>query len=96
MKIAYFKREQEKGIFHYYKVYGGKGKTQNGFQEVINFLNGKPIISIEHNCPFDPNQPDVPFSLTGTWDTYEAGTPITREEYELAYKLATDQDFEIK
>ena len=93
MKIAYFKREQTEGIFHYYKVYGGPGKTKNGYQEVINFLNDIPLIYIEHNSLFDPQKPDAPFDLTGTWDTYEVGIPISKDEYEIAFKKAIDQDF---
>lgn len=61
MEIAYFKRRQCDNVFHYYKVYGGSGKTENGYQEVINFLNEIPIITIEHN--------DLK-NLTGTWCTY--------------------------
>lgn len=86
MEVAYFKVHQENNIYHYYKVVGGPGKTKNGFQEVINFLNDTPIISIEHN--------DIS-SLTGTWCQYEVGVRITKEEYEQAYTLATEGDFEI-
>lgn len=95
MEIAYFKREQRKGIFNYYKVFGGAGKTKNGYQEVVNFLNDKPIISVEHNLPYDPAHPDKPFELIGTWDTYEVGMPILEDEYNMAYKKATSQDFKV-
>jgi len=42
MEVGYFKRQQTGNIFHYYKVFGGTGKTKNGYQEVINFLNEVP------------------------------------------------------
>ncbi|MES2062555.1 MAG: hypothetical protein V4456_11585 [Bacteroidota bacterium] len=96
MEIAYFKREQRPGVFHFYKVYGGPGKTKDGYQEVINFLNEKPIISVEHNLPFDRNKPDEPFELTGTWCQYEVGVPISEAEYLEAYKKATTDDFALK
>lgn len=32
--------------------------------------------------------------LTGTWCTHEVGTPITKEEWEEAYELATEGDFD--
>ena len=86
MEIAYFKRPQRDKIYHYYKVFGGPGKTKEGYQEVINFLNDTPIISIEHN-----NNKD----LTGTWCQYEVGEPINKEEYEEAYNLATERTFKI-
>lgn len=41
---------------------------------------------IEHN---------VVSSLTGTWCQYEFGQPISKQEYEEAYKLATEGEFEI-
>lgn len=72
------------------------GKTKEGYQEVINFLNEKPIVSIEHNLPYDPSMPDKSFELTGTWCTYEVGIPITEEEYVKAYKKATNDEFSIK
>lgn len=95
METAYFKRKQSEEIFNYYKVVGGRGKTKHGYQEVINFLNDKPIIYIEHNMPYDPKAPDKPFELTGTWDTYEVGIPISKEDYDNAYRLATCKDFNI-
>jgi hypothetical protein len=89
MEIAFFKLHQHDNIFHYYKVFGGSGKTTNGYQEVINFLNEIPIISIEHNLPYNRNNPDQPFELTGTWCTYEVGIPITEQEYSEAFEKAT-------
>lgn len=44
MEIAFFKIQQRGDIFHYYKVFGGNGKTKDGYQEVINFLNDQPIM----------------------------------------------------
>lgn len=96
MEIAYFKRHQRGSIYHYFKVYGGNGKTKDGYQEVINFLNDIPIISIEHNQPYDPSNPDRPFNLTGTWCNYEVGTPILKEEYDLAFELAVSGQFSIR
>lgn len=89
MEIAYFKRLQRDNIYHYYRVFGGPGKTREGYQEVLNFLNSKPIISVERNYVDDPS------GLTGTWCQYEVGEPISKEEYEQAYKLATEGDFKI-
>lgn len=89
MKIAYFKRRQKETTYHYYKVVGGSGKTKNGYQEVLNFLNDTPIVTIEHNYVCDPS------GLTGTWCQYEVGEPISKEEYEEAYKLATEGEFKI-
>lgn len=87
MQIDYFKRLQTGKIYHYYKVVGGPGRTKKGFQEVLNFLNDKPLIYIEHN--------DIS-SLTGTWCTYEVGEPISRQEYEEAYKIAIEGEFEVR
>ena len=84
MEIAYFKRPQVEHTYIYIKVVGGPGKTENGYQEVISFLNEEPIISIEHN---DTS------SLIGTWCTYEVGELITKDEYKEVYKLATEVDF---
>lgn len=85
-QIDYFKREQRKGIYHYYKVSGGPGRTKDGYQEVINFLNDIPIICIEIN---DLND------CTGTWCTYEVGIPISKEEYQVAFNKATNDKFTI-
>lgn len=86
-EIAYFKRRQRSG-YHYYKVFGGPGKTPEGYQEVINFLNSQPMISIEHNYSAD-------HGLTGTWCTYEVGEPISRADYDAAYERATSGKFTI-
>lgn len=90
MQIAYFKRHQRDNIYHYYKVVGGPGKTKNGYQEILNFLNPEPMIILEHNYVSDPS------GLTGTWCQYEVGEPITQQEYEQAYKLATEGEFSIR
>ena len=88
MKVHYFKRLQKYGIYHYYKVYGSGDKIKrNGYQEVINFLNPDPIISTEHDS--DSN------GLTGTWCTIKVGIPITKQDWDEAYKLATEGDFKI-
>lgn len=92
MEIAYFKRHQEDGIYNFYKVFGGDGKTKNGYQEVINFLSDEPIIYVDHNNPYDPENPEKKFNLIGTWCTYEVGEPISKEEYNEAYQKATDND----
>lgn len=93
METAYFKRPQGPGNFHYYKVFGGPGKTAHGYQEVVNFLGPEPMIAVEHNHPYDPKNPDEPFSLTGTWCTYEVGIPISKQEYREAYQRATAMEF---
>jgi hypothetical protein len=77
--VHYFKRKQRGKIFHYYEVIGGSGKTKNGYQTVINFLNKFPIISVEHNDIKD---------LTGTWCQFEVGIPITEAEYKEAFEKA--------
>lgn len=74
--VHFFKRKQGQS-FHYYKVIGGSGKTENGYQIVINLLNKDPIISLKHNNTND---------LTGTWCLFEAGTPISAEEYTEVFK----------
>jgi hypothetical protein len=82
VQIAWFKRPQENGIYHYYEVHGGAGKTKEGYQVVINFLNDVPIIQVEHNDSSGLT------SLIGTWCTYEVGIPISEEEYRKAYEQA--------
>jgi|GEM_PF-5394006 len=71
---------------YYYKVSGGPGRTKDGYQEVINFLNDIPIICLEIN---DLND------CTGTWCTYEVGIPISKEEYQEAFNKATNDKFTI-
>ena len=88
-RVDYFKRFQGDGIYHYFKVYGGPGKTRDGYQEVLNFLNDVPIISVERNYVTDP------YGLTGTWCNFEVGEPITSEEYAQAYARATAGKFNI-
>lgn len=95
-EIAFFKRHQECGTFHYYKVFGGDGKTKDGYKEVINFLSNQPIISLDHNYPFDPSDPERIFNLTGTWCTYEVGMPISEQEYQQAYQEAVANEFAIR
>lgn len=55
MKADYFKRHQRDDIYHFIKVVGGPGKTKNGYQEVINFLNYTPIVRVEKNYETDPS-----------------------------------------
>lgn len=90
MEVHYFKRLQHYGLYHYYKVYGGRGKTKDGYQEVINFLNENPIIYVEKNYESDPS------GIEGTWSTFETGEPITKEVWEEAYQIATEGDFDIR
>lgn len=84
MQPAYFKKHQRNGIYHYYEVHGGPGKTKDGYQLVVNLLNDSPIISVEHNYEFDRS------GLTGTWCTYEVAIPITREEFMAVYNEALE------
>jgi hypothetical protein len=88
MPVAYFKRLQGDNIYNYYKVYGGPGKTRDGYQEVISFLDPKPTIYIDHNYTANDG-------LSSTWQTFEAGEPINQNEYEEAYARATEGDFTI-
>lgn len=88
MEVHYFKRPQHYGLFNYYRVVGGPGKNKQGYQEMISFLADTPLIVVERNE--DSN------GLTGTWCTHEVGIPITKEEWDEAYKLATEGDFDIK
>ena len=87
--IDYFKRYQRDGIFRYMKVFGGSGKTINGYQEVLNFLNENPIIHIEKNYECDPS------GLTGTWCNWEASEKISKSEYDEAYQKATSGEFKV-
>ncbi len=96
MEIAFFKRHQSSEIFHYYKVFGGNCKIKDGYQEVINSLNDRPVISTEHNHPYDPSDPEREFNFTGTWVTYEVGIPISEQEYRQAYQKAVANEFVIK
>ena len=82
MEKTWFKKHQRAGIFHYYEVYGGAGRTENGYQVVVNFLNDFPIICTEHNYQSDP------YGISGTWLTYAEGIPIAEEEYKQAYQQA--------
>uniref|UniRef100_UPI001C628A80 hypothetical protein n=1 Tax=Rufibacter sp. XAAS-G3-1 TaxID=2729134 RepID=UPI001C628A80 len=69
----------------YYEVHGGDGKTKDGYQVVINFLNPEfPIISVEHNYITDTS------GLTGTWCQFEVGEPITESEFKEAYRKAVE------
>ena len=79
---AWFKQYQRDGIYHYIEVVGGRGKTKDGYQVVINFLNETPIIETRHNFVNDPS------GLTGTWCRYEVSEPITEEEFQGAMDRA--------
>ena len=80
--VHFFKRHQRDGVYHYFEVHGGPGKTKNGYKKVINFLNPYPIIHVEHNYVNDPS------GLTGTWCEFEVGIPISKEEYNKAFEKA--------
>ncbi|MEM6338393.1 MAG: hypothetical protein AAF673_00495 [Pseudomonadota bacterium] len=88
-KSDYFKRYQRDSIYHYIKVVGGPGRTKDGFQEVINFLNNTPIINLQINYEADPS------GLTGSWCNWEIGERITKSEYDEAYKRATSGRYKI-
>ncbi len=84
METAYFKRHQKDDLYNYYAVYGGPGKTKNGYLIGISFLNEAfPIIFTEHNYINDPS------GLTGTWCQYEVGEPISKEEYQQMFDRAS-------
>lgn len=83
-QIAWFKRHQRDGIYNYYEVYSGPGKSRNGYVVAVRFLSDPPSISVEHNFEHDPS------GLTGTWCHYEASKPISEQEYHDAYNRALD------
>ena len=86
MQVQYFKILQKYGIYYYYKVFGTGNKIkQNGYQEVINFLNPDPVITTEHDSDST--------GITGTWCTINAVIPISKQDWDEAYKLASEGDF---
>ena len=84
METAYFKVPQSYGMFLYYKVIGGTGKTVEGYMEEIDFLPKNPVISILHNNIF---------SEKGTWTIYKTEIPISKDEYNSAFVEAMSLDF---
>ena len=88
-RTDFFRRHQGDNIYRYTKVYGGPGKTKEGYQEVLNFLNPEPIISIERNYISDAS------GLTGTWCNYEVAEQISEQEYNEAFKRATAGHFQV-
>lgn len=83
-EINYFKRHQRDGIYNYYEVHGGPGRTINGKKIMLCFLNDVPLIAVEHNYVADTS------GLTGTWCEFEVGVPISKEEYQTQYKKASE------
>lgn len=81
--VAWFKRYQRNGIYNYYEVYGGPGKTRDGYFVAVRFLSDPPAIDVEHNYEADDG-------LTGTWCLYEAAEPITQQEYRQAFEKALE------
>ncbi len=81
---TWFKHYQRDGIYHYVEVVGGPGKTKNGYQIVVNFLNDIPMLETWHNFKDDPS------GLTGTWCRYEVSTPISEDEFQEALQRALD------
>jgi hypothetical protein len=81
--VTWFKRHQRNGIYNYYEVHGGPGKTREGYLVAVRFLSDPPAIDVEHNYEADDG-------LTGTWCLYEAGEPITEAEYRQAFEKALD------
>jgi hypothetical protein len=79
---AFFKQYQRNGLYHYIEVVGGEGKTKDGYQIVLNFLNDVPRIETRHNFVHDPS------GLTGTWCRYEVSESITEDEYHEAMQRA--------
>lgn len=80
--MAWFRRYQRDGIYNFYEVIGGPGKTQNGYLTAVRFLSDPPAVSVEHNLEHDPS------GLTGTWCHYEASEEITEAEYKAAFDRA--------
>ena len=81
--ITWFKRHQPEGIYNYYEVHGGPGKTKDGYFIAVRFLSDPPAIDVEHNYSADDG-------LTGTWCLYEAAEPITEAEYHEAFEKAIE------
>jgi hypothetical protein len=81
---AWFKRYQRDGIYNFYEVVGGSGKTPNGYLTAIHFLSDPPRITVQHNFEHDRS------GLTGTWCHYEASESITEAEYTEALNRALD------
>lgn len=79
---SWFKQYQRNNIYHYIEVMDGDGKTKDGYQVVINFLNSVPQIETRHNFVYDPS------GLTGTWCRYEVSEPIAEEEFQAAMNRA--------
>lgn len=81
---AWFKRYQRDGIYNFYEVHGGPGKTPEGYLVAVRFLSDPPSITVEHNFEVDSS------GLTGTWCHYEASERISEQEYRQAYERALD------
>ncbi len=81
--ITWFKRHQRDGIYNYYEVHGGSGKTKDGYFIAVRFISDPPAIDVEHNYSADDG-------LTGTWCLYEAAEPINETEYREAFEKAIE------
>ena len=78
----WFKQHQRDGIYNYYEVFGGPRKARNGYEIVVDFLNDEPRIDVNYNYERDP------CGIEGTWNRFTYATPITQEEYDVAYQRA--------
>ena len=84
LQRSWFKHHQRDGIYHYYEVVGGPGKTSGGYEIVINLLNDVPRLEMRHNFLTDPS------GLTGTWCKYAIATSISETEFREAMERALD------
>lgn len=82
----YFKRRQEDGIWHYYKLLDGRDPVAF---EMVSFLAEVPGI---HFVELDLGELSSKTQYDALW---EVGTVIGAEEYQKAYDQATREDFEI-
>ena len=82
---AWFRRYQRDGIYNFYEVVGGPGRTPDGYLTAVHFLSDPPAITVQHNFEHDLS------GLTGTWCHYEASEEITEAEYREAFNRAVSQ-----
>ncbi|WP_420460088.1 hypothetical protein [Neolewinella sp.] len=81
---AWFRCHQRHGVYNFYEVIGGPGKTKDGYLTAIHFLSSPPQITVQHNYEHDRS------GLTGTWCHYEASEEITEAAFTEALDRALD------
>lgn len=85
-RTHYFKRHQENGIWHYYKLLDD---SQTPAYEVLNFLGEVPIIDFRTLDMEDFGHKTQYYAL------WEVGTQVSAEEYRQEWKRATAGDFHV-